>query len=626
MCGINGLISNNDLESTQLRISNGAQTQRHRGPDSHGQLVDKQGNWSVGLAHQRLSILDLSINGNQPMESDDGQYTLIYNGEIYNYRELRTELQQYGIKFKSDSDTEVIIYAIKLWGIEKSFSKFNGMWSLAILDNVNKKVFLGRDRFGVKPLYYSLTDNELLFASEIKAILQMSNNKYQLNYQVIGEYLLQSLVDTSEGTMFSNIKSMPAGHYGVVDLNNNDYLNLEIHQYYTFLFKEEKYSTDELFEYIRYLFFDSVKLRMRSDVPVGVLLSGGVDSSSIASAMKTIVGNEKINLLSAVSNDSRFDESKHIDIMSAYLGCATHKVLLDINPYNAFEMLEEVCWFNDHPVAGFASISQYLLMKRAHELGVTVILSGQGADEILCGYKKYLGFYLQYMLRNRNITEGIKVLSSFLSNGTVVNQFSYSEAKRYLPSIFQRNNLPQYNGKALEGYQPQILGLYPDSTVQQRQLLDVQKYSVPLIVHHEDRMSMAWSREVRDPFLDYRLVELFTNLPTSYKLSKGWTKYIFRKAMEPNLPPEIAWRKDKQGFVNPESEWLKKELKDSIINYFCPDSYIFKLNIVKREELLQLFAIYCQQDVNKGKVHYTNILAPLILEIWLRKNDRYISL
>ena len=363
---------------------------------------------------------------------------------------------------------------------------------------------------------------------------------------------------------------------------------------------------------------------MRSDVPVGVTLSGGLDSSSIAAIMKKhLVKAEHLHVISSVAPDSEFDESKFIDIMADSLEVNVHKVNLQWEAHEAIDLLKKAIWHNDAPVGSFSNVAHYLLMQKAHDLGITVILSGQGADELLCGYKKYLGFYLQSLFRAKKIFKMLAVFLSFLANKTIISQFNFKEATRYLPKRFKNNEIDISGANLKNTYTPKTLGLKNNQTVQQRQASDLTQLSVPFLTHYEDRMSMAWSREIRLPFLDYRLMELFIGLPIKNKLSRGWTKFILRQTMDELLPKEITWRKDKQGFVNPQEEWLREELYETVINYFRTEALIFKLGLVNRERLLEKYSLYCNHST-KNQVWYRDIFNPLSLEIWLQLNQKYL--
>lgn len=624
MCGIAGLVALTPREEIRNSLFRAREIQAHRGPDAWGQWQHKVGRWQVGLEHQRLAIIDMSPMANQPFFFGE-KGCVIFNGEVYNYPEIRSQLRSLGYEFRSHSDTEVLLTALHHWGAEEALTRFNGMWALAWLDLERGRLILARDRVGVKPLYYHLGREGLFFASEIKTVLEMLPYRVGLNGAVISRYLVQSLLDSTCETCFAGVQQVPPGTMVSIDLNELQ-IKMMFHTYWQLEIREaESGDEGELIEEIRELFVDAIRLRLRSDVPIGVLLSGGIDSSAIAAAVARLIGEcREVKLLSAVSRDPRFDESSFIDQMGQYLCWPPYKVSLDLEVDNLLEGLGQVCWFNDEPVGSFSNVAHYFLMKRAKELGVTVILSGQGADELLCGYRKYLGFYLRYLLSIGQQRHALALFMSFLRQGTVLKQFSRAEGRRYLPSIFQAQHM-DLRGEALAGFPMEFLGLTPGMSVQERQKLDIQRFSVPVLLHYEDRMSMAWSREIRVPFLDYRLVEKLVSLPVNLKLHQGWTKWIFRQAMQPYLPPAITWRKDKQGFVNPQSEWMKHELRPGVSAYFSPDSLIFKYDLVDRKKLLYAYEGYCRQAAGKGKFWFKDVFNSLALEIWLRRYERYIA-
>ena len=505
MCGLTGIIaaSESDVESF-LEVS--SRLQKHRGPDIQQKRTFSIGDKTLGFSHQRLSILDLSDAGVQPMSDLLDYSCLVNNGEVYNYQEIKTSLQQ--ASYRSSSDTEVVLNALLELGVEKSLNMFNGMWAIAWFDRRVNKLYLCRDRVGVKPLYYHLNNGKLYFSSEVKSILQATGDKFSLNYQAVGEYIYQSQQDTTDNSFFSEIKSVPAGHYATIDLGK-DILDISFTKYWD-VSDAEPYIGDDLEVHVKKLFTDAVKLRLRSDVPVGVTLSGGLDSSAIAVTMKSILGSaDNLNIISAVAPDSKLDESEFIDEMVNHLGASVHKVKMDWGADEALELLRKVTWYNDSPVGSFSNIAHYLMMKEAHKLGITVILSGQGADELLCGYKKYLGFYLQWLVRNKLYFKAFKIFNDFLFNGTVISQFNLKEAKRYLPKFIVKSDIDIGGEKLKRRFSPLQLSIKPGQTVQARQAEDLERFSVPFLTHYEDRMSMAWSREIRLPFLDYRLMELF---------------------------------------------------------------------------------------------------------------------
>ncbi|NUW68971.1 asparagine synthase (glutamine-hydrolyzing) [Vibrio coralliilyticus] len=619
VCGIFGIVTPRKFESMiKSKLSLAEKAQHHRGPDIIKQEVFSCNNWSLGLSHQRLSILDLSDAGAQPMKSSSNRSTIIYNGEVYNYKEISEELND--IEFNSSTDTEVVVNAIEKFGINNALKKFNGMWAFAWFSQDQNKIYLCRDRAGVKPLYYTIKKGSLYFSSEVKSILESVGDKFDLNIQAVGEYIYQANQDTENNSFFSEINSVPAGHYVSIDLSKAE-LELELHRYWNVL-DAEPFVGEDLETHVKELFFDAVNLRLRSDVPVGVTLSGGLDSSAIASAMKSILGSaENLNILSAVAPHSDMDESEFIDEMVSYLQADVHKIKMEWEAKDALDLLRIVTWHNDSPAGSFSNVAHYLMMKEAHNQGITVILSGQGADELLCGYKKYLGFYIQHLVRTNKLISAFKVLGEFFINRSVINQFNVSEAKRYLPKFLVKREIDIGGVKLKSGYAPKNSRLKKAQSVQQRQAEDLESFSVPYLTHYEDRMSMAWSREIRLPFLDYRLMELFINLPIKKKIFNGWTKYIFRRAMIDILPDKICWRKDKQGFVSPQEKWLKDELKDDVLKIFSPDALIFKMGLIDRNNLLEKYHGFVQGESN---IWYREIFAPLALEIWLQINKAYI--
>jgi len=549
---------------------------------------------------------------------------LILNGEIYNYIELRAELEAEGLHFKGKSDTEVLLHALEHWGIDSALKRLNGMWAFAWLDIVRQRLFLSRDRCGEKPLYLALNENGLFFSSEMKTILTLLGGRQKLDLQTVGEYLRLSLVDIGKQTMIAGLEQVQSGTYTDFSLSDASLVGTTHDYWHCPVVADPAVGWTTFVDQLRDRFLKSVEIRLRSDVPVGILLSGGLDSSSIAGAAK-ILGGKNIKMLSAVSGDPRFDESPFIDAMARYLDWPVTKVQLPRDPDELFGYIEEATWYMDAPLGSLSNVAHYLLMKAAKIQGITVVLSGQGADELLCGYRKYLGFFVQSLIRKGRVLKAASTLAQFCLNGTILNQFNWGDAKRYLPDIFQDKRESTF-GHNMAGFSNVNIGLRGSDTLNDRQVLDLTSYSVPTINHSEDRMSMAWSREIRLPFLDPNLIEMLISAPASYKLNKGWTKYALRCAMQPALPAEIAWRKDKQGFANPEGEWLKHELKAKILNdYFSPDANIFKLGIIDRAVLLKHYQQYCSQQPKKGRIFFGEIFNPMALEVWLRRFGPFIE-
>ena len=614
MCGIIGSITK--LKNENL-FSIASELQNHRGPDSSGSYYFNTDNFNISLGHQRLAIIDLSSDSNQPMISKSKNSVLIFNGEIYNYLEIRDLLEKEGEEFESSGDTEILLKALDTWGIDKTLKKLNGMWAFAWLNKKQNTIYLSRDRFGEKPLYYSQSNGEIIFASEIKTLLSLAKIKFHLDFHTIKKYLEFGIMNDNENTFFKDIKQIKPSTYSRLIFKDKD-INIKEKNYWKYdVDKKTNLNFESHTDELREVFRESVKIRLRSDVPVGILLSGGIDSSSIAAIAKKINSNQ-INLLSGVSEESEFDETKYIDIMQKHLDWPIHKVKLDDNPKNLFEKLKIATWYADTPLSSLSNLAHFLLMAKAKENNIKVILSGQGADELLCGYFKYLPFYMQEKIKKLDIIGSLKLISGFIGTKTFLNQFTIADAKRYMPNYFKFRRSSTF-GKSINSEKSINIGMGFNSSVAERQIEDLNKFSVPTLNHFEDRMSMAHAREIRLPFLDHNLVELIMSSPTDFKLHNGWTKYCFRKAMEKDLPSEILWRKDKQGFINPQGEWLKHQLKNEIIsNYFSEESHIFKLEIFDRKKLLDTYAQYCKQKINRGHISFKEIFFPLATEIWLR--------
>jgi asparagine synthase (glutamine-hydrolysing) len=633
MCGFFGILQSATVPFDTAKLDAAAGVQSHRGPDDSGLETFEIGPNRLVLGHQRLAIIDLTHAGHQPMTYGDDQGSLVYNGELYNYLELREALIRDGEVFRTQSDTEVLLAALHRWGPERALAQFNWMGAFAWLDRDRGRLVLARDPGSEKPLYYTIHDRQLIFASEVKTLLTLSGRKFDLNRDVIGQFLFQGLIDGTVDTFFQGVTQLEPSSYAEVPLDA-DRFEVRPVPYQPPLYSGDpaSLSLPDFIEEVRRVFVDSVRLRLRSDVRIGVLLSGGIDSSSIAAVTQTLVGRENApQLLSATSDDPRFCESAFIGIMERHLNQTADRITLRTDPGTLVDDLSTVNWFNDAPASALSAVGHYKMMKRARELGVTVILSGQGADEILLGYRKYLGFYLQSLLRQRRVLSAVGALSGFVANRTIVNQFDVSDAKRYVPFLrtlssavngFQSEISIQ--GEWLKNWTPVSLGLGPGSLAD-RQVLDVRRFSVPGLCHYEDRMSMAMSREIRLPFLDPRLIDLLIRAPDDYKLRRGWTKYSFRKAMEPMLPPEICWRKDKQGFSNPQGEWLKHELREAVNDAFSDNGLIAKKGIVDSRKLLWKYERYCRQPAKGGTIWYREILAPFSLELWMRRYESSIN-
>lgn len=613
MCGIFGAVNINEYFECDdwRRFVDLTDLVSYRGPDASGYLtinmkeniLNNKDQFDVFFGHRRLSIIDLSTEGNQPL-TNDNKIWIIFNGEIFNYIELRTELEKKGYHFKTKTDTEVILNVYKEYG-EQGFSKFNGMWAFAIVDLQNKKIILSRDRFSIKPLYFINANKKIYFASEIKQLLPLLEKK-EFNKDVMFKYLRQRLLDYNTETFFKGIYKAKPMHNTIIDLLNE---NVKETKYWDYHVEEIPEDENDAAKKFRDLFIDSVKIRLRSDVPIGGLLSGGLDSSSICAVANELT-NGSFSCFSVVSKDKKYSEENFVDILTDNKSMKVEKLFLE--PESSWKKLEDLIQYFDEPFGGFSVTAQNQMFEQIKKnTDVTVILSGQGGDEILGGYRKFFFFYLQEELKKGNIFNVFKNIMLSAVYGTVLWQFSLSEAKRYIP-FMQRNYDPIDDVILIKS---ELEPIWKVKNFRDRQELDIDKYSVPTLAHYEDRNSMAYSLEIRLPFLDHRLVNFALNLPPSMKIKNGWTKYILRKSLK-ELPKEISWRKDKQGFITPEEKWLKNDFREKITDLFM-SSKLDELGIINKSKLLNLYRNFLKGNKN---ISCSDISVFLIAELWARKN------
>ncbi|MFH1657162.1 MAG: asparagine synthase (glutamine-hydrolyzing) [bacterium] len=599
MCGIGGIINLDQKPVNRKNIERMMELVDYRGPDDEGYFIDK----NIALGHRRLSIVDLSSAGHQPMQNKTGTLCIVYNGEIYNYLELKGELEEKGHRFKSKTDTEVIIHAYEEWK-ESCFKKFNGDWAIAIADLADKKVILSRDRFSVKPLYYATLNKSFYFASEIKQILPFLEKK-EPNQDVLFKYLKQGLIDFNQETFYKGIYKVKPRHNLIIDLINGE---MEEREYWDYSTQGIEIGEDEAVEKFRELFINSVKIRLRSDVPIGILLSGGLDSSSI-SVIASELSSNQISCFSVVSKDKKYSEEQFIDILKDKKHLKVQKLFLDSK--TVWNNLEKISARRDEPFGGLSAVVQNQMLELIKkETNIKVLLSGQGGDEILCGYRKFFFLYLQEEMKKGHVFSVFENTFSSLIGRTALWHFSLAEAKRYIP-FFQKYNDPVDDILKIGG---ELEQLWQFKNLRKRQIIDIDKYSVPALTHYEDRNSMQHSLEIRLPFLDYRLVDFVLSLPYSLKIKNGWTKYLLRKSIA-ELPKEITWRKDKQGFISPEEKWLKHDFRDKIVNLF-KESHLDKMGLIDKNSFLKVYEMFLRGD---RRIWYIDISRFLIAELWAKK-------
>jgi len=607
MCGIFGALrlKGNFNEENWHQFKNLTDMVEYRGPDGSGYYSadDRSGSehikdsFNLFYGHRRLSIIDLSSQGKQPMSK--GDLVITFNGEIYNYLELRSELKALGCTFETVTDTEVILKLYEKFGAN-GFAKMNGMWAFAIYDKTNHKVVLSRDRFSEKPIFYYQDSEDFYFSSEIKQLLPLVKNKMP-NRSVLFNYLKQGVLDTNNETFFDSIYRIEGKNNLIIDLNTG---KTNIYQYWNYDSKSFSNNPEEEF---RYLLEDSVKLRMRSDVPVGCMLSGGLDSSSIsliAHHMKS-----EIETFSVISSDKKMSEEYFIDVVANNNKMKNYKMNFDAN--NVIDNFDTVLRHQDEPFFNLSVLASHSILKKIKEdTNITVLLNGQGGDELLMGYLKYFFFYQKDLIKRGQYMKSAGLFLSAIFNRTILNQFNLGKAKRYLPGHLNKKS--SYINDMGVG----LVDTWTFDDMRHRQILDIDKFSIPAVCRYEDRNSTANSLEMRVPFLDHRLVSFCLNLTNDYKIKNGWTKHILRKVMN-DLPKEIRYRRDKKGFSVPEENFLRKELKNDILsikNY----SLLDEMGIINKNDFIRYY-----NDFLSGKGQYTeftDITRVYIAEKWARSN------
>lgn len=586
------------------------QIMKHRGPDDEGIFLEE----NVGLGFVRLSIIDLSPAGHQPMSSHDERYVIVYNGEIYNYIELRNDLKSLGYSFKTNSDTEVLLASYIEWG-EECLHRFNGMWAFVIYDRIQKRIFAARDRYGIKPFYYCMTNDFLAFASEIPPLLSLLKTKPKPDYQSIFDYLVFNRTDQTERTFFEEIKKLQHGHSIEFKVQGSRFkVQSSIKRWYNL---KERVSQSVGFkdpEEYRQLLSSSIGLRLRSDVPVGVCLSGGLDSSSIVSILLKDYNKSDLNTFSAVYETGQAgDETEFIKEFSPFLKnmfyITPSAETLDVDLQNFVRAQAE-------PIPETGVYAQFRIMKLASEQ-VTVTLDGQGADEELAGYHYFFGFFFKdllkqlrlgklssemiyYLVRHKSIY-GLKTFIYFLLSEQSKTRLRVDE-KGYLYPDFVR----RFSGtNSIAG------DLYNSGSLNDA-LINHFEYKLEHLLKWEDRNSMWFSLEARVPFLDYRLVEKSLATSGEMIIRKGWTKHILRESMRWTLPEKIRARKDKIGFGTPQADWFRTKGWDRKIVDIVLSNSFRERRLIDPDKALKIYKehLFHKRDASKEIWKWVN------LELW----------
>lgn len=607
MCGICGIIRFDDKKAKASDLALMMQKQKHRGPNDESIFIDKK----IGFGFVRLSIIDLSLAGRQPMHDKSGRYTLIFNGEIYNYIELRKDLITKGISFESKTDTEVLLNMYIVYG-EECLNKLNGMFAFAIYDNVSGEVFAARDRFGVKPFYYYQDDKQLIFASEIPSILAVYNKKNKENKQAIFDYLAFNRTDQNKTTFFEDIYKLQHGHY--LTIKNKQ---VTIKKWYD-LAKKIDIKVADIDEYQK-LITDAVAIRMRSDVPVGVCLSGGLDSSSITSILINNLKFKDIHTFSAIyEKGDRADESAFIKLYKDSL----HNMHFISPTFDSLlDDLNQFIKIHAEPIPSTGPYAQYCVMKLAKN-DVTVTLDGQGADEALGGYHYFFGFYFKDLLQSFKIVKllteifyylkvhksiyGIKTFIYFLMPEKIKTKLRINE-RGYIETDFVNDILKQGKSNITNN-------LYASKNLNEA-LLNHFEFKLEHLLKWNDRNSMAFSIESRTPFLDYRLVEYTLSVNSDAIINKGFTKNILRESLKGILPEKIRLRTDKVGFATPQDEWFRTEQFQLLINEIINSESFHSRGFINSEKVKGLYTQHLNKEINIAK----DIWKWVHLELWFRE-------
>jgi asparagine synthase (glutamine-hydrolysing) len=595
MCGIFGIYSY-QLPSSRI-IESAVTTLYHRGPDDEGYWLFNQDtkafiscggkdtdrrldlpkiseidttNYHLAFGFRRLSILDLSPAGHQPMSSINGRYWITFNGEIYNYIELRQELGTVGYEFRTDSDTEVILAAYQHWGVN-CFTHLVGMWGLAICDLAAGKLLLSRDQFGIKPLYYSTSGDMLVWGSEIKSLLELPHIKRKVDPQSLNDFLRHGITDAGAQTLFADVLQLPSAHYAIVDLTKPSPARLHPIAYWQLEPKSGAIpSFADAAAELQHLFLDSIKLHLRSDVPIGAALSGGIDSSAIVAGMRHISPDLDLRTFTFVAEEESKNEEKWADIVADQAHAQGYKT--KPTPEELVAGLDDLVFTQDEPFGSTSIFAQHCVFRLAKQHGVTVMLDGQGADEMLAGYPWYRGARFGSLIRQFKLFDALTFQrnSQLLPGAGSLKYLAMTAGAAILPPQLQETarkfsgmniaetwmNRAWFDGNSVI---PETMPHVSGQNILREKLIQSIQLTLPMLLRYEDRNSMKHSIESRVPFLTSQLAEYIISLPEEYLISsQGTTKSIFRAAMRGIMPDVILDRQDKVAFATPEQKWLRQ--------------------------------------------------------------------
>jgi asparagine synthase (glutamine-hydrolysing) len=569
MCGIAGILSLDTNQTEMHRLQNMTDALAHRGPDGEGHWKNPEG--TVALGHRRLAIIDLTPSAAQPFHYFS-RYTLVFNGEIYNYLEIKAVLIQKGYKFHTASDTEVLIAAYDCWK-EACLHQFDGMFALAIWDEVNQQLFMARDRFGEKPLYYALDGSALVFASECKGlwaggVSRQWNHLMLLNYFSNGH--TQNAVDNSL-TFYQDIFQIPPGHFGIYQLKTQHF---SVNMYWD-LDKQatRKMSEQEAIDNFLHLFQQSIQRRLRSDVNIGTSLSGGLDSSSIVAMIdKVVKADVSVSMYGRYAFTAVFPEYEKNEKYYAEEVAQKYQLKHYTTTPSLSGLIDDwdrLCYYQEQPFGSASVYAQYKVMELAQQEGVKVLIDGQGADEMLAGYNKYIHWYLQEQLTRLRYGFAMQERIQLQQKGWKFSWGFPNYAAALFPVVAnahleerERKKIlmhPHLHPDYVHTHYDKFYSVYkpPVSKLNDILYFNTMQQGLGELLHYADRNSMAFGRELRLPFLNYELAEFIFSLPAQYKIHEGFTKWILRKSMNEILPKSIVWRTNKIGYEPPQKSWME---------------------------------------------------------------------
>lgn len=627
MCGISGLVSSlYSVNESSERIKRALDTIAHRGPDDYG--IFTAGRDKVVLGHRRLAIIDPE-HGKQPMSTNDGEVTVVFNGAIYNYLELRRELIAKGHSIHSYSDTEVILYAYREWG-ERCVDRFLGMFAFAIWDASNRRLFCARDRIGIKPFYYYFDGKTLVFASEIKAILRTGLVSAESNGAGLQDYLtFQFCLD--DKTLFKGIKKLEPGHSMVVQFNREE-ITLKTTQYWDLHYQiDEGHDEAWFIDHLAGLIEDATRMHLRADVPLGAHLSGGLDSSTVVCLAADLLKGERIKTFTgAFPEGPAFDETGYAKEVAAFAGTDYQQVYIQGSELH--DVLPKLMYYMDEPLAGPGVIPQYYVSKLAAE-HVKVVLGGQGGDELFIGYTRYLVAYLEkclagaiyetsdqqrYAVSLESIVPNLPLLQTYrpMLQGFWSKGLFDAPDKRYFSLVDRSEGMSHlFSGDVFStGYSPfetfqKIFNRDELHSLINRMTYFDLKGSLPALLHVEDRTSMAASIESRVPLLDHRIVEFMATIPPNIKFAGGRMKHLFKEAVRNTVPRKIFERKDKMGFPTPLAQWTKGVARDFVRDILLSDR-------VRQRGIYNVSAL--ERAIDSEREFGRVVWGLLCLELWHR--------